>query len=61
MIDHLLAFPDEAAAMKACPAYVIDGAWDDSRCIAGVVVEVPVGDAMVRVPRMVDRDCDARA
>lgn len=66
MIDHLLCFPNEAAAMAACPAYVIDDdgvmQWDRSRCIPGVAVEVPTGQIteatedelarpiMVRVP-----------
>ncbi len=37
MIDHLLRFPDEAAAIAALPRFRTgegkDAAWDSSRCI----------------------------
>lgn len=44
MIDYLLRFPDEAAAMDALPVYVLDGIepgareWDASCTLAGVEV-----------------------
>lgn len=48
MIDHLLCFQNEAAAMAACPRYVNDGGedgpqWDSSCCIPGVTVAIPTG------------------